>query len=100
MRYPLRSRTAETQGAAAAPPTAIALLPDHFATVYSACERPGLPKVGAHRLAHFGLRSAANFRQMKDPTVVSFSPMFHFTEQEIPIHLLYCVLALMVAVSW
>ena len=39
----------------------------------------------------------ADFRQMKDPRVVSFSPMFHFTEQEIHVHVLYCVLALLVA---
>jgi transposase len=38
----------------------------------------------------------ADFRQMKDPKVVSFSPMFHFTEQKIRVHVLYCVLALMV----
>ena len=34
---------------------------------------------------------------MKDPNVVSFSPMFHFTEQKIRVHVFYCVLALMVA---
>ena len=39
----------------------------------------------------------ADFRQMKDPNVVSFSPMFHFTEQKIRVHVFYCVLALMVA---
>lgn len=39
----------------------------------------------------------ADFRQMKDPKVVSFSPMFHFTEQKIRVHVSYCVLALMVA---
>jgi transposase len=39
----------------------------------------------------------ADFRQMKDPQVVSFSPMYHFTEQKIRVHVLYCVLALMVA---
>ncbi len=39
----------------------------------------------------------ADFRQMKDPTVVSFSPMFHFTDHKIRVHVLYCVLALMVA---
>jgi transposase len=38
-----------------------------------------------------------DFRQMKDPNVVSFSPMFHFTEQKIRVHVFYCVLALMVA---
>ena len=34
---------------------------------------------------------------MKDPNVVSFSPMFHFTEQKIKVHVFYCVLALTVA---
>ena len=38
-----------------------------------------------------------DFRQMKDPKVVSFSPMFHFTEHKIRVHVFYCVLALMVA---
>jgi transposase len=39
----------------------------------------------------------AGFRQLKDPKVVSFSPMFHWTDQKIRVHVLYCVLALMVA---
>jgi transposase len=39
----------------------------------------------------------ADFRQMKDPKVVGFSPMFHWTEQKIRVHVFYCVLALMVA---
>ncbi len=38
-----------------------------------------------------------DFRQMKDPQVVSFSPMFHWTEQKIRVHVFYCVLALMAA---
>jgi transposase len=38
-----------------------------------------------------------DFRQMKDPKVVSFSPMFHWTEQKIRVHVFYCVLALAVA---
>ncbi len=39
----------------------------------------------------------ADFRQMKDPLVVSFSPMFHWTESKIRVHAFYCVLALTVA---
>ena len=39
----------------------------------------------------------ADFRQMKDPKVISFSPMFHFTESKIRVHVFYCVLALPVA---
>ena len=37
------------------------------------------------------------FRQLKDPHVVSFSPMHHWTEQKIHVHVLYCALALHVA---
>jgi len=39
----------------------------------------------------------ADFRQMKDPHVVSFSPMFHWTDHKIRVHVLCCVLALTVA---
>lgn len=37
------------------------------------------------------------FRQLKDPHVVSFSPMHHWTDQKIRVHLFTCVLALTVA---
>ena len=39
----------------------------------------------------------SDFRQMKDPKVVSFSPMYHFTDHKIRVHVFYCVLALMAA---
>jgi transposase len=38
-----------------------------------------------------------SFRQMKDPHAVSFSPMFHWTEHNIRVHTLTCVLALQIA---
>jgi len=38
-----------------------------------------------------------SFRQMKDPRVVSFSPMFHWTEHNIHVHVFTCVLALQIA---
>jgi transposase len=38
-----------------------------------------------------------DFRQMKDRHVVSFSPMFHWTDNNIRVHAFYCVLALTVA---
>ena len=38
-----------------------------------------------------------SFRQMKDPHAVSFSPMFHWTEHNIRVHVLTCVLALQIA---
>jgi len=39
----------------------------------------------------------SGFRQLKDPHVVGFSPMFHWTEAKIRVHVFYCVLALAVA---
>ncbi len=39
----------------------------------------------------------AGFRQLKDPKVVSFSPMFHWTDRHVRVHAFYCVLALAVA---
>src|ERR1035441_5970536 len=38
-----------------------------------------------------------SFRQMKDTRVVSFSPMFHWTEHSIRVHVFTCVLALQIA---
>jgi len=37
------------------------------------------------------------FRQLKDPHVVSFSPMHHWTDHNIRVHLFTCVLALQLA---
>jgi transposase len=39
----------------------------------------------------------AGFRQAKDPHVVSFAPIRHFTDHKIRVHLFTCVLALSVA---
>jgi len=39
----------------------------------------------------------AGFRQLKDPKLVSFSPMWHWTDQKIRVHVSYCVTALAVA---
>jgi transposase len=39
----------------------------------------------------------SGFRQMKDPQVVSFGPMHHWTDQKIRVHVFYCVLALTIA---
>ncbi len=39
----------------------------------------------------------SSFRQMKDPHVVSFSPMFHWTEHNIRVHTFTCVIALQIA---
>src|SRR5487761_1117422 len=38
-----------------------------------------------------------SFRQLKDPHVVSFSPMYHWTEHNIRVHPFTCVLALQIA---
>ena len=37
------------------------------------------------------------FRQLKDPHVVSFSPMHHWTDHNIRVHAFTCVLALQIA---
>ena len=48
--------------------------------------------------AYRGQGSLENgFRQMKDPHFVTFSPMFHWTDQKIRVHAAYCVLALLLA---
>jgi transposase len=39
----------------------------------------------------------SGFRQLKDPHVVSFSPVHHWTDQKIRVHIFYCVLALTIA---
>ncbi|HET9656293.1 MAG TPA: IS1634 family transposase [Kineosporiaceae bacterium] len=39
----------------------------------------------------------SGFRQMKDPQVVSFGPLRHWTESKIRVHVFYCVLALAIA---
>jgi transposase len=39
----------------------------------------------------------AGFRQLKDRLAVAFSPIFHWTEQKIRVHVFYCVLALATA---
>jgi transposase len=48
-----------------------------------------------------GYRSQADaefsFRQLKDPHVVSFSPMHHWTDHNIRVHTFTCVLALQIA---
>ena len=50
--------------------------------------------VGAYRSQH---HVESDFRQMKDHEVVSFLPMFHWTDQKIRVHVFYCVLALTIA---
>jgi transposase len=50
--------------------------------------------VGAYRSQH---HVESDFRQMKDRKVVSFNPMFHWTDDKIRVHVFYCVLALAVA---
>lgn len=37
------------------------------------------------------------FKQMKDPHHVSFSPMYHWTDGKIRVHIFYCVLALILS---
>src|SRR6266704_3286298 len=53
----------------------------------------------AEVIAGYRSRSEAesSFRQLKDPHVVSFSPMHHWTEHNIRVHVFTCVLALQIA---
>jgi len=44
-----------------------------------------------------GLLLEFSFRQLKDPHMVSFSPMHHWTEHNIRVHVFTCVLALQIA---
>jgi hypothetical protein len=39
----------------------------------------------------------SSFRQLKDPHVVSFAPMHHWTDHNIRVHVFTCVLALQIA---
>src|SRR6266540_4159668 len=52
---------------------------------------PAADVVAAYR-SQSGVESG--FRQLKDPHVVSFSPMHHWTDQKIRVHVFYTVLAL------
>ena len=54
-----------------------------------------VPQVVAGYRSHNDVESG--FRQLKDPHVVGFSPMFHWTESKIRVHVFYCVMALAVA---
>jgi hypothetical protein len=55
---------------------------------------PAAEVVAAYRAQ---AEAESGFRQLKDPRVVSFSPMHHWTEQKIHVHVFCCVLALAVA---
>jgi transposase len=55
---------------------------------------PPAEVVAAYR-SQSGVESG--FRQLKDPHVVSFSPMHHWTDQKIRVHVFYTVLALTIA---
>jgi len=51
----------------------------------------------AEVIAGYRSQSGSGFRQLKDPHVVSFSPMHHWTEHNIRVHTFTCVLALQLA---
>ena len=57
-------------------------------------DSPAAPVIAGYRSQS---EAEFSFRQMKDPRAVSFSPMFHWTEHNIRIHVLTCVLALQIA---
>ena len=55
---------------------------------------PAVDLIAAYRSQNDAERG---FRQLKDPKLVSFSPMWHWTDQKIRVHVSYCVTALTVA---
>jgi transposase len=55
------------------------------------------PAAGVIAGYRFQSEAESAFRQMKDTHVVSFSPMFHWTEHNIRVHVFTCVLALQIA---
>ena len=57
-------------------------------------EWPAADLIAAYRSQS---EAGSSFRQMKDRHVVSFSPMFHWTEHNIRVHVFTCVLALQIA---
>lgn len=66
---------------------------------FSGPRRPGLGPKSTTLFADYRSQETVegDFRQLKDPNIVSFSPMFHWTDQKIRVHAFYCVLALSVA---
>jgi transposase len=79
-------------------PAARAVLEDElFGKRILITDKPDTPR--AEIVAAYRSQSEveADFRQLKDPKVVSFSPMYHWTDQKIRVHTFYCVLALTVA---
>jgi hypothetical protein len=59
----------------------------------------GTRSTSAEVIAGYRSQSEAefSFRQLKDTRVVSFSPMHHWTEHSIRVHVFTCVLALQIA---
>ena len=55
------------------------------------------PVADGGRALPLPIRGGNRFRQQKDPHVVSFSPMYHWTDNNIRVHVFYSVLALTVA---
>jgi transposase len=60
-------------------------------------DRDGWPAADVIAAYRSQADAEAGFRQLKDRHLVSFSPMFHWTEQKIRVHVFYCVLALAIA---
>ena len=59
--------------------------------------RTDWPVARVDRRLPIPVRIESGFRQLKDPQVISFSPMHHWTDQKIRVHVFYSVLALTVA---
>jgi transposase len=74
-----------------------ALEEEYFGKRILFTDRDGWPAAEVIAAYRAQADAEAGFRQLKDRDVVSFSPMFHWTEQKIRVHIFYCVLALTIA---
>ena len=69
----------------------------NWTTVRERARQPGAVQRVHEEYIRAGAEAESSFRQLKDPRVVSFSPMHHWTEHNIRVHLFTCVLALQIA---
>jgi len=74
-----------------------ALEAEYFGKRILFTDRAGWPAAEVIAAYRSQADAEAGFRQLKDPRVVSFSPMYHWTDQKIRVHAFYCVLALTIA---
>src|SRR5262245_4449905 len=70
---------------------------DHFGRRILFTNRDAWPVADVVAADRSPSEAEAGFRQLKDPHVVSFSPVHHWADQKLRVHVFCCVLALAVA---